>query len=184
MKSVGGTHRLCCIMKLMKMVQFSSSNLVNSSILGYMRRCICLIVLILVSGGFHAFAGDGLSKEGYMGNVGITLSAQGPGCDVTTSHGYSFGNGLWMGGGAGISFSDYYGCVYLPVFTEVKYTFASEEKVLPFVGCKIGYMTDLDEMFSLIIPSIGVDVNRCSVFVSYNMISNLKTVHFGFAFSF
>ena len=58
MKSVGGTHRLCCIMKLMKMVQFSSSNLVNSSILGYMRRCICLIVLILVSGGFHAFAGE------------------------------------------------------------------------------------------------------------------------------
>lgn len=137
-------------------------------------------------------AGNRLTKIGYVGNVSVTASAQGPGCDVTTSHGYSFGNGLWVGGGAGFSFSDYYNCIYLPMFAEVKYTFTPEKKVSPFVDCKFGYMTDIDYMFGFVSPAVGFDINRFSVFASYNVLSNhksnirsnIKTVNFGFAFNF
>lgn len=150
-----------------------------------MRRLLIIILLNLIVGGFNVMAGNKLTKTGYMGNASITVSAQGPGCIVTTSHGYSFGNGLWMGGGIGLSFSDYYDSIYLPVFAEVKYSFTPEKKVSPFVDCRLGYMTELDNMFGYINPAFGIDFNRCSVFTSYNNLSsNINTVHFGFAFNF
>lgn len=134
--------------------------------------------------GFSALAENKLTKTGYVGNVSVTLSAQGPGCDILTSHGYSFGNGLWMGGGAGFSASDHYRGIFLPVFAEAKYTFTPEKKVSPFLDCKLGYMTDLDYIYAFVSPAVGVDINRWSVFASYDICSELKTVHFGCAFSF
>ena len=158
-----------------------------------MKRLLFIVVLGLIAGGLNAEAGNRLTKVGYVGNVGLTISAQGPGCDVISSHGYSFGNGLWMGGGAGFSFSNHYGCIYLPVFAEVKYAFNPEKKVAPFVDCKLGYMTELDHMFGFVSPAVGIDIDRFSVFASYNICSRyiyrdnnslLQTVHFGFAFNF
>lgn len=157
-----------------------------------MKRFLIIIILGLIAGGFNAVAGNKLAKAGYMGNVGVTVSAQGPGCNVTTSHGYSFGNGLWMGGGVGLSFSDYYDCIYIPVFAEMKYSFTPERKVSPFVDCRLGYMTELDYMFGYVSPAVGIDINRFSVFASYDILSNqskiapwnLNTVHFGFTFNF
>lgn len=47
--------------------------------------------------------GNALAEKGYVGNVGMSVTpCLGLGADITTSHGYSFGNGLWMGGGLGI----------------------------------------------------------------------------------
>ena len=157
-----------------------------------MSRLLIIVTLVLMIGEFNAMAGNKLTKVGYMGNIGVTASIQGPGCDVTTSQGYSFGNGLWMGGGIGVSFSDHYGCIYVPVFAEVKYSFTPEKKVSPFVDCRLGYMTELDHMFGYISPAIGIDIDRFSAFTSYDILSNqskkstwdLKTVHFGFAFNF
>ena len=147
-----------------------------------MKRLLLIIVLGMM--GFSALAENKLTKTGYVGNVSVTLSAQGPGCDILTSHGYSFGNGLWMGGGAGFSASDHYRGIFLPVFAEAKYTFTPEKKVSPFLDCKLGYMTDLDYIYAFVSPAAGVDINRWSVFASYDICSELKTVHFGCAFNF
>lgn len=147
-----------------------------------MKRLLLIIVLGMM--GFSALAENKLTKTGYVGNVSVTLSAQGPGCDILTSHGYSFGNGLWMGGGAGFSASDHYRGIFLPVFAEAKYTFTPEKKVSPFLDCKLGYMTDLDYIYAFVSPAVGVDINRWSVFASYDICSELKTVHFGCAFNF
>ena len=150
-----------------------------------MRRILIIIMLSLMTRGLNAMVGNELTKTGYVGNVGITVSAQGPGGDITTSHGYSFGNGLWMGGGVGLSFSDYYDCIYITVFAEVKYSFTPEKKISPFIDCRLGYMTELDYMFGYVSPAFGLDINKYSIFASYNYLStNINTVHFGFTFSF
>ena len=78
-------------------------------------------------------------EKGYVGSVGGTLSsgASSPiGIGVTTSHGYSFGNGLWMGGGISVE------CFWdqnpsIPIFAEAKYSY-DLGKVDPFVSCRIG----------------------------------------------
>ena len=105
-----------------------------------MRKLLFVFVLGLMIGGLDAEAGNRLTKVGYVGNVGVTLSAHSP-----------------------------------------------------FVDCKLGYMTELDYMFGFVSPAVGVDIDRFSVFASYNICSRyinrnnntlLRTVHFGFAFNF
>lgn len=148
-----------------------------------MKRLLLIIVLGMM--GFSALAENKLTKTGYVGNVSVTLSAQGPGCDILTSHGYSFGNGLWMGGGTGVSVSDYYRGIYLPIFAETKYSFTPERKVSPFVDCKLGYMVrELNRIYAFASPAVGVDIDRWSVFASYNTCSDIKTVHLGCTFNF
>lgn len=60
----------------------------------------------LMLGCVSMSADNRLSKSGYAGKIGLSVTPTGPGVDITTSHGYSFGNGLWIGGGAGVSCSD------------------------------------------------------------------------------
>ena len=148
-----------------------------------MKRLLFIFVLALI--GFNALGKSKLTKIGYVGNVGISVSAQGPGCDILTSHGYSFGNGLWMGGGTGVSVSDYYRGIYLPIFAETKYSFTPERKVSPFVDCKLGYLVrELNRIYAFASPAVGVDIDRWSVFASYNTCSDIKTVHLGCTFNF
>lgn len=130
-------------------------------------------------------AGNRLNRAGYVGNIGLSVTPQlGLGADVTTSHGYSFGNGLWMGAGAGISIASVYDGVYIPVYTEVKYSFWKDEKVSPFLDCRFGVMTDTESLYTMLSPIVGVDINRFSIFTICNMWSQVRTFNIGVAFNF
>ncbi|MBR4408465.1 MAG: hypothetical protein IKT11_01945 [Bacteroidales bacterium] len=134
-----------------------------------MKRNLILVFLLLFLCGGQAFAGNPLAKEGYVGNVSLSVVPR-PGLvgvDITTSHGYSFGNGLWMGGGVGASITFESDGILLPFFAEAKYSFMPDRKASPFIDCRVGYMTNFEATYLFFSPMAGVDINRFSVFVQF-----------------
>ena len=115
---------------------------------------------------------------------------------ITSSHGYSFGNGLYVGGGVGFSAemtrsaavrttdldidpnidpefsytpnSNWKATYYVPVFADVKYSFINR-LASPFVSAKLGAYGDVTNsgIRTLFNPSIGVDIARFSILVGY-----------------
>lgn len=92
-----------------------------------------------------------------------------------TSHGYSFGNGLYVGGGAGFTaeFADYNSdpAYILPLFADVKYNFLNK-KISPYLSAKAGGYADVTSIDvqgirTFINPAIGLDFNRVSIEVGY-----------------
>ena len=115
-----------------------------------MKRLIFLLLIALVP--LEISAQSRLSDKGYVGDVSLSASFDssiGAGVDLLTSHGYSFGNGLWLGGGTGVYMADKSDGMMLPIYTEARYSFLDiNENAHPFVGCKMGYITDFDETIS------------------------------------
>ena len=101
-------------------------------------------------------------EKGYAGNVSVG-GMWNPGivAEATTSHGYSFGNGLYVGLGAGIHSE----IEFCPLFTDVRYSFGKEMN-RPFVGVKLG-MAFFNPEFKFVSPSFGVDFGRVSASLSY-----------------
>lgn len=150
-----------------------------------MKKSVITLILLTFCCLFNEMnAGNNpLSDKGYAGNVGLSITPQmGFGAEISTSHGYSFGNGLWMGGGIGIIAASNLDGAMLPVFAEAKYTFFKDEKASPFIDCSLGYITDLDDVYTLFSPAAGVDINGFSVFVKYW--STFKSVSIGFRYNF
>lgn len=80
-------------------------------------------------------------KQSYKGNVELSCGVKDT-WSFLTSHGYSFGNGLYLGGGSGFSaeFLPEYDSnprVLLPLFADLKYSFCNSV-VSPFVGVRAG----------------------------------------------
>lgn len=139
-----------------------------------------------------------MERDCYMTNVGyrtgyranVELSWDSSKCwNISSSHGYSFGNGLYIGGGIGFSAaltkadknaksSNTEGAYqpefkwdakyYTPMFADVKYSF-TESFVTPFIDLRGGAIADIsDSGASLFInPAIGVDIARFSLKVGY-----------------
>ena len=141
-----------------------------------MKKSIILAVMLLafmfnvtpISAQTHK---SPMYEKGYRADVQI-----GPVIDsdytlytLSTSHGYSFGNGLYIGGGIGLHITtvdmDGHKTRYqVPVFAEIKYSFLNR-LVSPFVDLKAGGFYDytLGGAGYMIRPSIGVDIWRFSV---------------------
>lgn len=88
---------------------------------------------------------------------------------ISTSHGYSFGNGLYVGGGAGFyAIMDNTITFYTPVFADIKYSFINC-LASPFVSAKAGGLIDITNsgIRTFINPSIGIDIHRFSIKVGY-----------------
>lgn len=138
-----------------------------------------------------AFAGTSkdrcnlLSDRGYVGNVGVSVSAGfGVGADLFTSHGYSFGNGLWIGGGTGLAFPSPYD-LFFPLYSEAKYSFNINRKISPFLGAKVGVMTNFEDSLMILNPVFGFDINRFSIFASSNLgLVSMRTYAIGFYWNF
>ena len=88
---------------------------------------------------------------------------------LSTSHGYSFGNGLYVGGGIGLyitpaEMGGYKTRYQVPIFAEIKYSFL-DWIVSPFVDLKAGGFYDytLGGTGYVIRPSVGVDIWRFSI---------------------
>ena len=126
-----------------------------------------------------------MSDRGYVGNVGVSVSpGLGIGADIFTSHGYSFGNGLWIGGGTGLSFPSPYD-LFLPIYSEAKYSFMVNRNASPFLGAKVGMMTNFEDTLRIVNPVFGVDVKRFTVFATVNLgLVSMRTYGVGFCLNF
>lgn len=146
---------------------------------------ISICAAVCAESTFAKGEGNALAEKGYVGNVGMSVSASfGLGADLFTSHGYSFGNGLWMGGGTGLAFPSAYD-IFLPLYTEVKYSFMADEMASPFVSAKLGFMTNLDETLTILNPAFGVDLDRFSIFATVGLgLVSMRTYSLGFYWNF
>ena len=126
-------------------------------------------------------------KPAYMINVGynrgyradIELSwANKSVWGITSSHGFSFGNGLYVGGGAGFGAeltkntktpeTKWNASYFVPVFADIKYSF-TKTQVAPFVSMKGGAIADITNkgIRTFANPAIGLDIARFSMKVGY-----------------
>ena len=126
-------------------------------------------------------------KPAYMINVGyergyradIELSYAGKSVwGIASSHGFSFGNGLYVGGGAGFgaeltkqadtSGSSWNASYFVPVFADVKYSFM-KTLASPFVSLRGGAIADITNLGvrTFASPAVGLDIARFSLKVGY-----------------
>lgn len=130
--------------------------------------------------------GSVLTEKGYSGSVGCSLTydeqlfvAGG----ISTTHGYGFGNGLWLGGGMEIFIDDEL-LPSIPIYARAKYSYHAG-KVCPFVSCNLGFsIWHCGYVMGYISPSLGVDFSSWSFFVSYNDMEILKYGSIGFSWNF
>ena len=97
---------------------------------------------------------------------------------ITSSHGFSFGNGLYVGGGAGFGAeltknpktpeSNWNASYLVPVFADIKYSF-TKKLASPFVGLKGGAIADITNrgIRTFANPAVGLDIARFSLKVGY-----------------
>ena len=130
---------------------------------------------------------ENAQKPAYMVNVGynrgyradIELSwANKSVWGITSSHGFSFGNGLYVGGGAGFGAeltkkaktpeSNWNGPYFVPVFADIKYSF-TKTLAAPFVSMKGGAIADITNkgIRTFANPAAGLDIARFSMKVGY-----------------
>ena len=126
-------------------------------------------------------------KPAYMINVGynrgyradIELSwANKSVWGITSSHGFSFGNGLYVGGGAGFGAeltkntktpeTNWNASYFVPVFADIKYSFM-KTLATPFVSLKGGAIADITNngIRTFANPAVGLDIARFSLKVGY-----------------
>ena len=152
-----------------------------------MKRLVSVILLIFIGCVVVSAQGKNnlLSDRGYVGNVGVSVSpGLGIGADIFTSHGYSFGNGLWLGGGTGLSFPSPYD-LFLPIYSEAKYSFTVNRNVSPFLGAKVGMMTNFEDSLLILNPAFGADIKRFTVFATANLgLVSMRTYGVGFCWNF
>ncbi len=112
-------------------------------------------------------------NKGYRADIelGTGIASQ---YDITTSHGYSFGNGLYVGGGVGFGAEFKHNfktspVFYAPVFADVKYNFLNQ-KCTPFVGLRLGEIADITNraLRTSVNPNIGIDIASFSIKVGYD----------------
>lgn len=107
-------------------------------------------------------------RKGYRADVELSWANPNH-WGISTSHGRSFGNGLYAGGGAGfyaIMADDV--TYYTPVFADIKYSFINR-LASPFVSAKAGGLIDITNsgIRTFINPALGVDIDRFSIKVGY-----------------
>lgn len=112
-------------------------------------------------------------KTGYRADVELSWSNRAI-WGISSSHGFSFGNGLYVGGGAGFSAEmtkndEKWNASYMvPVFADIKYSFMNT-LVTPFVSMKGGAIADITNtgIRTFANPAIGIDVARFSLKAGY-----------------
>ena len=113
-------------------------------------------------------------ERGYRADIAVSTSISEQ-YTLSTSHGFSFGNGLYVGGGVGftaetfLNFEDapHY---LVPLFADVKYTFLNK-RVSPFVSARVGgvFNTEYKMNRMLINPMVGINVRHFTVGLGYEL---------------
>ena len=120
-------------------------------------------------------------ERGYRADIAVSTSISEQ-YTISTSHGFSFGNGLYVGGGVGftaetfLNFEDapHY---LVPLFADVKYTFLNK-RVSPFVSARVGgvFNTEYKMNSMLINPMVGINVRHFTVGLGYELQHAFKGV--------
>ena len=167
-----------------------------------MKRILTIICAIAFSGAARSAQNNADTIRAYMVNVGydrgyradIELSwANKSVWGISSSHGFSFGNGLYVGGaGFGAELtknpvaaacvadnvidpeysytpeSNWNGSYFVPVFADIKYTF-TKTLVAPFVSMKGGAIADITNkgLRTFANPAVGLDIARFSLKAGY-----------------
>ena len=142
-----------------------------------MKRTVLLLLLTLCTLTLSAQESQ-MFRKGYRANIELgnhTIIGKGQYgglVQVTTSQGYSFGNGAYVGLGAGVGV-ELDGDVYIPLFMDAKYNFI-DNKISPFASVRTGllfgpegghsYGNYISYGFSL---GGGVDFGRFSIKLGY-----------------
>lgn len=160
-----------------------------------MKRLILIIaVFVLMVLGFgiqnaHAY------EKGYNGNVsiseniGINKGLINNVVEITTSHGYNFGDGMYMGGGIGLNFGLNGSFAGVPMFYEMKYNIV-DWKISPYVDCRVGTTigAEHDNPAFLVSPGFGFDYRKISFRAGYKCEAGgyvkLHSVALSIAFNF
>lgn len=144
-----------------------------------------IVVIAFIIMPNAASAGNGYQSKmydrGYAADIQIgggfdSYYSQGT---LSTSHGYRFGNGLYVGGGIGFGMDgwDMSGVKYrflVQYFADIKYSFING-LASPFVSLRAGGMYDHASVGTgyMLRPAVGVDIWRISVTLGYDF-HNLK----------
>ena len=110
-------------------------------------------------------------SPGYRGNIEYNIGG-GTGFETSllTTHGYSFGKGLYGGLGLGVGLApDSYAYLNVPLFMDIRYS-PLKNMVSPFVDFKLGgiYEYELNRVGLMVSPSVGLDIRRWSIFFKYS----------------
>lgn len=111
-------------------------------------------------------------RTGYRGDIELSGSFDKQFL-ITTTHGMTFGNGLFAGAGVGFGadLAAPQKTQYVaPFYAAVKYDFLNY-LCTPFVALKAGGVVDLGQQLGLRVmlnPTIGVDIDRVSLYVGYD----------------
>lgn len=135
-----------------------------------------LLSIVLAATAMNAQPAGHSFKKGYRGNIslggsyGVTKGISWNSVSFSTSHGYSFGDGIYLGVGVGMNFqmSEEFN---VPVFIDAKYNII-DWKLSPFVDCRLGgeYIFDDEGGFGpgiIVSPGIGVDFHRFTLRIGY-----------------
>ena len=154
---------------------------------------ILIMAMAVLGFATQTFAGENVNlhfNKGYAADVQLTASDVNM-FHITTSHGWAFGNGLYLGGGAGfgaewlgkVSESDVY---YVPsLFVNARWSMLNA-KVSPFVDVKATQYIDLTAgkpNYGLT-PAVGLDMGRASLSVGYSLRGERSAMQIGFGLYF
>ena len=143
-----------------------------------MRKLIFICALLLTCACLASAQNNRAFKKGYQGDVEIgNYAVFGKGkyggmVQVTTTHGYRMGNGMFLGAGLGVGYDlvTDEGPV-IPAFMDAKYNFL-DAAVSPFASVRTGIRfcgASRYEMFQpFIAVAAGVDAGRFSVKLGYD----------------
>ena len=112
-------------------------------------------------------------NKGYRADIELSVAIINQ-LGISTSHGYSFGNGLYVGGGAGFVaefLPDFKAKPnYLtPLFADIKYSFIKNAIATPFVSFKCGAIADISNLGlrTFANPAVGIDIARFALKIQY-----------------
>ena len=115
--------------------------------------------------------------RGYRADIELSWTAKSV-WGIASSHGFSYGNGLYVGGGAGFGAeltkqadnleSNWNASYFVPVFADIKYSFMKTH-ASPFVSLRGGAIADITNLGvrTFASPAVGLDIARFSLKIGY-----------------
>lgn len=140
-----------------------------------MKRILLAFLLLSLAVLPLQAAGSSPYEKGYSGNVGLSFCpgvSKGHGYEVgfETAHGYSFGNGAWLGGGVGVLLDAGSETHVIPLFFEVKYHFIDGD-LSPFLSLRGGYRYWELGSSAFVSPAVGLSMGSFSAGFAYQAFS-------------
>ena len=131
-------------------------------------------ILLIAAAAVSASAQNIWKNQGYRFNVELTETA-GDQYSISTSHGYGFGNGFFLGGGVAFRYDNDAKYYMTPLYAEARWSILGKT-VSPFIDAKVGCNINISKgsksgfYFS---PSVGLDIWHFSLLVGYDVLPQI-----------